>query len=86
MQGGALTKVPAISSSWTREGNKFSPRASRRNTALLNLTIEHLTSETIDLCSFLFFFFFWPSYVACEILAPQPGIEPMAPAIRRAES
>ena len=25
------------------------------------------------------FFFFWPHLVACEILVPQPGIEPMPP-------
>ena len=31
--------------------------------------------------SFLFFFFFLPQAVALRILAPQPGIEPMPPAV-----
>ena len=26
-------------------------------------------------------FFFWPQHVACRILVPQPGIEPMPPAM-----
>ena len=30
--------------------------------------------------SFLFFFF-WPRYVACGILVPQPGIKPVPPAV-----
>ena len=55
------------------------PRASRRNTALLNLILGHVTSKTVNLCSFLSFYF-WPSCVACGILAPQPGIEPVPPA------
>ena len=29
----------------------------------------------------LFFFFFWPLCVACEILVPQPAIEPMLSAL-----
>ena len=28
-----------------------------------------------------FYFFFWPHRVACGILVPQPGIEPMPPAV-----
>ena len=32
------------------------------------------------------FFFFWPTCTACEILVPQPGIEPRALNIRSAES
>ena len=30
---------------------------------------------------FSFFFFFWLCHVACGILVPQPGIEPMPPAV-----
>ena len=29
----------------------------------------------------LFFFFFWPCHMACKILVPQPGIEPVPPAL-----
>ena len=29
----------------------------------------------------LFFFYFWPLSAACGILVPQPGIEPMSPAV-----
>ena len=28
-----------------------------------------------------FLFFFWSCHVACEILVPQPGIEPMLSAV-----
>ena len=28
------------------------------------------------------FFFFWPRHVACGILVPRPGIEPMPPAVK----
>ena len=33
-----------------------------------------------SLCMILFIYFycFWPYYLACGILVPQPGIEPMA--------
>ena len=45
------------------QGRKqVSPRASRRNTALLNLILGHVTSKTVNLCSFLSFYF-WPSCV-----------------------
>ena len=26
-------------------------------------------------------FFFWPHHMACRILVPQPGIEPMSPTV-----
>ena len=29
----------------------------------------------------LIYLFFWPHHVACKILAPQPGIEPVPPAL-----
>ena len=30
---------------------------------------------------FRVFFFFWPHSVACKILVPQPGVEPVPPAL-----
>ena len=30
---------------------------------------------------FSFFFLFWPQQEACRILAPQPGIKPVPPAV-----
>ena len=36
----------------------------------------------LNMCLFyLIFYFLWPHRVACGILAPRPGIEPMSPAV-----
>ena len=43
-----------------------------------------LPRSTVKLClfGFVFFFFFWPCYVAFRILVPQLGIEPRPPAVK----
>ena len=50
------------------------------------LTIsESIKIKTLTGMGFLFpdffFFFFWPHHAACGILVPQPGIEPVPPAV-----
>ena len=40
-----------------------------------------LTPHTVHDSTVFRGFFFWPHHAACEILAPQPGIEPEPPAL-----
>ena len=49
-----------------QETGERTQRPPQPNTALRAQLLNH-------------FFFFWPHLVACEILVPQPGIEPMPP-------
>ena len=37
--------------------------------------------ESFFLINYLFIYLLWPCHVACGILVPQPGIEPMPPAL-----
>ena len=43
-----------------------------------------LSPKEIGAHVFFFFFFstFWPHHLACEILVPRPGIEPIPPAVK----
>ena len=43
--------------------------------------IATLSGVPFLLFHLLFFFSFWLCHVACEILVPQPGIEPEPPAL-----
>ena len=40
-----------------------------------------VSSRAGSVCVLSFFFFFWPSLVACGILVPRPGIKPVPPAV-----
>ena len=37
--------------------------------------------STLYVYLLFFFFFFWPYHMACGLLVPQPGIEPVPPAV-----
>ena len=45
-----------------------------------------MVAQQYDLFTFIYLFvclfiYFWPHLAACRILVPQPGIEPMPPAV-----
>ena len=42
---------------------------------------ESAQSQRSSQLAFILLSFFWPCYGACRILVPQPGIEPMSPAL-----
>ena len=52
----------------------------------IHVSRNHLTCETVNTVYIRFFIFFWPRCTACRILFPQPGIEPVSPAVEARSS